>query len=95
MDLLTFKSQNTLPPGLNVALQALWHEAQGDWPTAHNLLQGQAGQPTDWVHAYLHRVEGDQANADYWYRRADQSRPNQSLAEEWAAIAAALLAASG
>jgi hypothetical protein len=82
------------PAGLAPALQALWHEANGDWPAAHRLAQAQDDAVGAWVHAYLHRVEGDLANAGYWYRRAGQPVAAQPLAEEWAAIAAALLAGS-
>jgi hypothetical protein len=80
------------PAGLAPALQALWHEANGDWPTAHRLAQAEDDADGAWVHAYLHRVEGDLANAGYWYRRAGRPVCSQPLAEEWAAIAGALLA---
>jgi len=82
------------PAGLSQALQALWREAKGDWPAAHRLAQAEDDAAGAWVHAYLHRVEGDLANAGYWYRRAGRPVCTQPLAEEWAAIAAALLAAS-
>jgi hypothetical protein len=82
------------PAGLSQALQALWYEAKGDWPAAHRLAQAEDDAAGAWVHAYLHRVEGDLANAGYWYRRAGRPVGTQPLAEEWAAIAAALLAAS-
>jgi len=83
---------DTSPPaGLPGPLAALWWEAWGDWAQAH--AAAQAGEDADsaWVHAYLHRREGDLGNADYWYRRARRSRPDATLAAEWAAIAAALL----
>ena len=80
------------PPNLSPALQALWHDAQGDWDAAHTLAQEQNDRHGAWVHAYLHRKEGDLANADYWYRRAGKSRPETSLADEWATIARTLLA---
>jgi hypothetical protein len=73
-------------------LQALWHEAKGDWDVAHDLLQGQNDQTGAWVHAYLHRKEGDNSNAAYWYSRAGRTLPNQSLQAEWEEIAEALLA---
>ncbi len=82
------------PAGLGPALGALWHEANGDWPAAHRLAQAQDDAAGAWVHAYLHRVEGDLANAGYWYRRARQPVCAAPLPEEWAAIAAALLAGS-
>ncbi len=64
----------------------------GDWNTAHNLVQRQREKDGYWVHAYLHRIEGDDANAGHWYERAGQPFPTASSADEWAQIAAALLA---
>jgi hypothetical protein len=82
-----------LPDGLSSALQALWYEAQGDWTQAHDLLQDDPSADGAWVHAYLHRVEGDPGNAAYWYRRAGRPVSAAGLADEWRAIASALLAA--
>ena len=79
------------PEGLGPALAALWHDARGDFDRAHDLAQSDEGGQGDWVHAYLHRKEGDAGNAAYWYRRARQPFCRQSLDEEWAAIAEALL----
>ena len=62
-----------------------------DQVSPHDLLQGQGNRETDWVHAYLHRKEGDKANANYWYSRAGRSMPNTSLEAEWDDIVAALL----
>ena len=78
------------PDDAGPALQALWYEAKGDWHRAHGLAQSQADETGAWVHAYLHRVEGDQSNADHWYRRAGKPRSSATLAEEWAEIVAAL-----
>ena len=78
------------------ALLALWCEARGDWERAHALAQAEPDERAGaWVHAYLHRVEGDAGNAAYWYARAGRRAPAQgaSFTEERAAIAAALLAA--
>lgn len=84
---------DTQPPAeLDMTLQALWHEAKGDWARAHDTLQHDDSLNGAWVHAYLHRVEGDAGNAAYWYRRAKQPISQQSLADEWNAIVAALLA---
>jgi len=80
----------TDPAGLAPPLAALWWEARGDWARAHAAAQADSGQAAAWVHAYLHRVEGDLDNADYWYRRAGRPRPAMPLEAEWAAIAAAL-----
>ena len=60
----------------------LWHDAKGDWQKAHAQVDHLDDQNAAWVHAYPHRKEDDTSNADYWYRRAHQSRPDGSLAEE-------------
>ena len=80
------------PEGLSNALQALWYKARGNWDAAHTAAQDDEGRDGSWVHGYLHRKEGDEANAGYWYRRAGQTFPSSLLADEWRAIAAALLA---
>ncbi|WP_276498070.1 hypothetical protein [Pontibacter litorisediminis] len=85
LNLTTFKaslSAPTPPPEANVYLQALWHEAKGNWDKAHVLIQDLPDQNAAWIHAYLHRQEGDTWNADYWYRRAGKKRPQQTLEEE-------------
>jgi hypothetical protein len=58
------------PSGLSVALQALWWQAKGDWHKAHTVAQDDPSPNASWVHAFLHRVEGDESNAAYWYARA-------------------------
>lgn len=73
------------------AVAALWHDAKGDWDMAHRLAQDIDGVEGAWVHAYLHRKEGDAANAAYWYRRAGRPVSRLSLDEEWEEISAALL----
>jgi hypothetical protein len=88
-------SASAPPSGLGRALEALWYEANGDWDRAHRLAQKEAGAAGAWVHAYLHRVEGDAGNAAYWYRRAGRPAADVSTGEEWREIAAALLAESG
>jgi hypothetical protein len=81
------------PTVSNLALQALWWAGKGDWERAHQCAQQQEGDPAcDWVHAFLHRVEGDLGNAGYWYRRAGKPAATGPLAAEWDAIAATLLA---
>jgi hypothetical protein len=85
-------AESRLPTELSPALQALWHAARNDWHAAHGIAQDDSGRDAAWVHAYLHRQEGDLANADYWYRRAGRSRPDASLDAEWEAISAELLA---
>ena len=95
MDLHTFTASLTAdapPAGLSRLLQALWYDAAGDWDAAHRLAQEQDDRDGAWVHAYLHRKEGDPANAAYWYRRAGRPVSRLSLEEEWKEIAEALLA---
>jgi hypothetical protein len=94
MDAKAFKTtldRASPPDGLSKALAALWHAAKGDWNKAHDLAQAQDDESGAWVHAYLHRVEGDLSNADYWYRQAGRKRSKATLDAEWEAIAAALL----
>ncbi|MBL8698864.1 MAG: hypothetical protein JNK67_10855 [Alphaproteobacteria bacterium] len=96
MDIATFKAsvaRATPPDELDRPLKALWHAAKGDWDAAHKLVQQDEGEPRhDWVHAYLHRVEGDLSNAGYWYRRAGKPAARGALEAEWDAIAFDLLA---
>ena len=80
------------PPPVAALLQALWYEAKGDWEKAHTVAQDVHTEDGSWVHAYLHRVEGDTGNARYWYQHANRKMPTGSLAEEWDAIVGTLLA---
>jgi hypothetical protein len=80
------------PAGLKPPLEALWYDARGDWDRAHRVVMGAKGRDAAWVHAYLHRKEGDLENARYWYRQAKRAEGTGALATEWEAIAAALLA---
>ena len=94
MNTKTFRESlaGTSPPaGLAPPVAALWQAAKGDWDGAHRLVQDESSNDAAWVHAYLHRVEGDLGNAGYWYRRAGKPVAKGSLDEEWGAIAAALL----
>lgn len=75
--------ENEPNPTFSPMLQSLWHDGKGDWKRAHDLVDQLSGQDAAWVHAYLHRKEGDLWNADYWYARAKKNRPNISLEEEW------------
>lgn len=76
--------QSAQPDGtLSVQLKSLWYDGKGNWQQAHDLIDQLTDQPSAWVHAYLHRKEGDTWNADYWYRRAGKTRPAVSLDEEW------------
>jgi hypothetical protein len=89
MNIATFQASltnNAPPTGISVPLQALWWDAKDNWTAAHQLvdeletLEGMA------VHAYLHRKEGEQWNADYWYRLAGREYYRVHLADEWMAL---------
>jgi hypothetical protein len=79
------------PSGLSVALQALWRAEKGEWEAAHECAQGSEEADAAWVHAHLHRQEGDNANAAYWYRRAGKPVGSGSIEEERRSLIAALL----
>jgi hypothetical protein len=79
------------PAGIPPAVEALWWAGKGEWDKAHALVQDDPGADAAWVHALLHRQEGDDGNAAYWYRRAGRPAATGYLAAEWDAIAAALL----
>src|ERR1700759_4746588 len=81
------------PRVLAPALVALWWAERGDWDKAHKIVMDQDGRDAAWVHAYLHRVEGDAGNSAYWYRQAGKPVAAAALDREWKAIATALLAA--
>jgi hypothetical protein len=91
MDLSTFRTLPSVPEDLSAALQGLWHDLQGHWDQAHEAVQDDDSREAAWVHAYLHRKEGDLGNAAYWYRRAGKSVYRGSLETEGEAIAQALL----
>jgi len=84
-------SQDQPPVGLSLALTGLWWDAKGDWTKAHESAQQDEGPAGAWVHAYLHRKEGDLSNASYWYRHAGRSPARGPLEEEWNRIAETLL----
>ena len=81
----------TPPEGLSAALQGLWWDAKGDWDKAHESAQKDERPDGAWVHAYLHRKEGDLSNAGYWYGRAGKAHARISLDKEWAEIVDALV----
>ena len=81
------------PPDLNAALGGLWWDAKGAWTRAHESAQQDEGPEGSWVHAYLHRKEGDQSNAQYWYGRGGKPPARGSLDDEWSEITQALLRA--
>ena len=84
-------SHDKPPQNLDFALSGLWWDAKGDWTRAHESAQQDEGPSGAWVHAYLHRKEGDSSNAEYWYRRAGRPPCRGSLEQEWIAIAKDLL----
>jgi len=90
-EFLKLKESGVIPNDLPPLLQALLQEAAGDWNRAHVIAQDEHNNDGSWVHAYLHRVEGDLSNASYWYRVAGRSMPELSPEEEWKSIARALL----
>src|SRR6185437_16274683 len=81
-----------LPPkGITSGLAALWYAGKDSWEQAHAIAQDVPTREGSWVHAYLHRVEGDQWNANYWYNRAGKTMPAVSLEQEWEDIVKAML----
>lgn len=94
MDITEFKNSLSFsqpPGGLSPYLQSLWYDAKGEWELAHNLVQDLPDKKAAWLHAYLHRKEGDTWNADYWYQKAGRKRPPVSLEEEWEEIVSVIL----
>jgi hypothetical protein len=86
------KLSNADPPRtLNPALKALWWAKKGNWDTAHRLVMDETSRAAAWVHAYLHRVEGDEDNARYWYRRARRKPATGGFEAEWERVVGELL----
>ncbi len=84
--------KDDVPPiNLSPHLKALWYDARGDWENSHNIIQHISDNNASWIHAYLHRKEGDIWNANYWYTRAGRTMPSISTEEEWEIITSALL----
>ena len=94
MDLSEFKrslAKAKPPAGLSPALVAMWWAGKDQWDKAHGIVMDEASKDCAWVHAYLHRLEGDADNASYWYRQARRPMAAGAHPAEWAAIAAGLL----
>jgi hypothetical protein len=94
MTLAEFKrslSKSRPPDGLAPALAGLWWAGKDDWDKAHKIVMDEGGKECAWVHAYLHRVEGDTENARYWYKQAGKPAASGPLPTEWAAITTDLL----
>jgi hypothetical protein len=86
-------SDSSPPSGASAPIRALWFAKAGQWETAHDLCQEIDGSAGSWIHAYLHRVEGDHPNAAYWYSRAGKPTPSRSLNldDEWLQMSGELL----
>lgn len=84
-------TQDAPPAGVGAPLEALWWDAKGDWSRAHELVDELETAEGMAVHAYLHRKEGEQWNADYWYRRAGRGYFRAKLSDEWATLVEGLL----
>ena len=85
--------QPAAPAELPTALRAMWEDAKGNWSGAHAIAQGIEDEMGSWIHAYLHRKEGELANAGYWYRRAGKPAAHDTLDDEWDRIVSSLLGA--
>jgi len=85
------EKQESCPSSLPKALQALWYDKKGNWDKAHQIVQEASDADSAWVHAYLHRKEGDMSNARYWYKHSKQPEFQASLHQEWEHIAQELL----
>lgn len=94
MNATQFKQSLSLPEppaGISVYLRALWYDGKGDWEKSHNMIQDLPDKMASWIHAYLHRKEGDTGNAGYWYHKAGRNMPGYSIEQEWETIVQALL----
>lgn len=89
-ELISVRDSGDIPGSLSPLLQALLLDAAGDWDGAHSIAQDVPTADGSWVHAYLHRKEGDRWNANYWYSRAGKTMPDYTLAEEWEILARTL-----
>lgn len=85
------EKQEKCPESVPKVLQALWYDKKGDWDKAHQILGNASDAESAWVHAYLHRKEGDFSNARYWYRRSGRPESKENLNHEWEQIARDLL----
>jgi hypothetical protein len=81
----------TAPENLSPPLRAMWEDGRGHWEAAHTIAQDIDDKTGSWIHAYLHRKEGDLGNAGYWYRRAGLPVAQDSLDDEWTRIVSTLL----
>lgn len=94
MNLSSFKESlagKEPPQNLSVYLNALWYDAKDNWNKSHKLIQNVDDKNASWIHAYLHRKEGDVENATYWYSRAGKKKSALSLEKEWEEIVTAFI----
>ena len=91
MTLNEFIQLEKCPSELPSALQALWYDKKGDWEKSHEIVQNAKDTDSAWVHAYLHRKEGDLSNARYWYRRGAKPEFKADLNQEWEQMVSDLL----
>ena len=93
MNLAAFKESllKDYPPESSIYILALWFDAKGRWNKSHELIQEVEDKDAAWIHAYLHRKQGDISNADYWYNRAGKKRPSISVDEESEVLIAKML----
>ncbi|MCG6133687.1 MAG: hypothetical protein MET45_03340 [Nostoc sp. LLA-1] len=85
------EKQRSCPQTLPKALQAMWYEKQGNWDKAHEIVQNASDADSAWVHAYLHRQEGDLSNARYWYKKSNLPEFLGDINQEWEEITSCLL----
>lgn len=85
-DFIESLSAEKPPEKISPLLKALWHDGKNDWEASHNIAQDIHDKNGSWIHAYLHRKEGDISNARYWYSMAGKNLPQLTLKEEWTAL---------
>lgn len=90
-EFIDMRDEGTIPDDIPMLLQALLLDAVGDWDSAHKIAQNVFTKDGSWVHAYLHREEGDRSNAAYWYSNAGRRMPDTKLEEEWEEISRVIL----
>lgn len=85
-DFINSLEEESPPKEIRLSLLALWYDGKGLWPEAHDIVQDLESKEAAWIHAYLHRKEGDDWNAGYWYRRAGKDHCSDSLEDEWTSL---------
>jgi hypothetical protein len=95
IDAFVLSLERDTPPSATPIVRAVWHGLHGEWDAAHDLAQAQDDRDGAWVHAWLHRIEGDLGNADYWYRRAGRPSRRDDTRVEGLEIAKELMGAGG